>query len=130
MKSLAQEIEEMETKKSNLMKSAFTAAEKKHWRSVILNGVKNGFVKIEMGSMDDGVMFKYDKLNKNRKEAFLEWLRENDLYYFENCWSIEICTFHALVVKSCRESINISYNTVTHEAKYGCWCGEKNWECI
>lgn len=130
MKSLAQEIEEMETKKSNLMKSTFTAAEKKHWRSVILNSVKKGVVKIEMESMDDGVMFRCDKLNRNRMGAFEEWLMENDLYYFENCWSIVIYTFHALVVKSCRESINISYNTVTHEVQYGCWGDEENWECI
>lgn len=130
MKSLAQEIQEMETKKSELMKSALTAAEKKHWRSVILNGVKKGVVKIEMECMEDGVMYNYDKLNKNRKDAFKEWLRENDLYYFEKCWSIEIYTFHALVVKSCKESVTISYNSVTNEIKCGWWYNDENWECI
>lgn len=121
----------METRNSSLMKSRFTAKEDSHWRGVILKGIRKGHMSVTMESMPDGRLFTGDRLNKNREKAFKEWLMENDLYYHERCWSLEIYTFHGLVTKSCNERTNICYNTVTNEVKYeGSWWGEENWEYV
>lgn len=130
-KTLAEKMRDLELRKEAKMMNPLTSVEKNHWTEIILDKARNGKVRIETDNLGNSLVFLGDTINNMRKEAFFEWLKDEDLYYYETYSAIEIFTLEAIVTESCKKGKHILFNSKTHEMSYDTELfGEENWKYV